>query len=98
MKGAPPRNPTSQLRALSLIHVKRRFCKTANTAFRQRPVSTLAYPPLATSGLRAIAAPMKILFPLIAVLPLLLAAPADAIVGGGVASSEGIGRAIVTIV
>jgi hypothetical protein len=41
---------------------------------------------------------MKILFPLIAVLPLLLAAPAGAIVGGGVASSEGIGRAIVTIV
>jgi secreted trypsin-like serine protease len=41
---------------------------------------------------------MKILAPTIAVSALLFAAPADAIVGGGVASSEGIGRVIVTIV
>jgi hypothetical protein len=50
------------------------------------------------SGLRAIAAAMKILAPLIAVSALLLVGPADAIVGGGVPSAEGIGRAIVTIV
>jgi hypothetical protein len=49
------------------------------------------------SGLRAIAALMKILAPLIA-LSALLAAPADAIVGGGVPSAEGIGRSVVTIV
>jgi hypothetical protein len=50
------------------------------------------------SGLRAIAAAMKILAPLIAVSALLVSAPADAIVGGGVPSAEGIGRAVVTIV
>src|SRR6202163_722807 len=50
------------------------------------------------SRLRAIAAPMKILAPMIAVSALLLSAPACAIVGGGVPSAEGIGRSIVTIV
>ncbi|HEY3028591.1 MAG TPA: trypsin-like serine protease [Bradyrhizobium sp.] len=41
---------------------------------------------------------MKILPRMIAVLALLLSAPADAIVGGGVPSAEGVGRSIVTIV
>jgi secreted trypsin-like serine protease len=50
------------------------------------------------SGLRAICAAMKILAPTIAVSTLLLAAPALAIVGGGVPSAEGIGRSVVTIV
>jgi len=46
----------------------------------------------------AIAAPMKILAPLMAISASLLSAPAHAIVGGGVPSTEGIGRSIVTIV
>jgi Trypsin len=41
---------------------------------------------------------MKIFPRIIAVLALLLSAPADAIVGGGVPSAEGVGRSIVTIV
>lgn len=41
---------------------------------------------------------MKSLIPLISVLALLFAAPADAIVGGGVPSAEGVGRSVVTIV
>jgi secreted trypsin-like serine protease len=41
---------------------------------------------------------MKVLITLVAVLALLVAAPADAIVGGGVPSAEGIGRSVVTIV
>src|SRR5258708_13182261 len=48
--------------------------------------------------LRAMAAAMKILTPLIASLALLICAPVHAIVGGGVPSSEGIGRSVVTIV
>src|SRR5260370_11010293 len=47
---------------------------------------------------RAIPAAMKILSPLIAISASLLSAPAHAIVGGGVPSTEGIGRSIVTIV
>jgi secreted trypsin-like serine protease len=47
---------------------------------------------------RAIAAPMKILAPLMAISASLLVAPAHAIVGGGVPSTDGIGRSIVTIV
>src|ERR1700687_6196874 len=43
-------------------------------------------------------APMKNLPRIVAVLALLLSAPADAIVGGGVPSAEGIGRSVVTIV
>src|SRR6266404_2096401 len=43
-------------------------------------------------------APMKIFPRMIAVLALLLPAPADAIVGGGVPSVEGVGRSVVTIV
>src|SRR6266516_33992 len=42
--------------------------------------------------------PMKIFPRMIAVLVLLLSDPADAIVGGGVPSAEGIGRSVVTIV
>src|SRR5438876_316879 len=42
--------------------------------------------------------PMKIFPRMIAVLALLLSAPVDAIVGGGVPSAEGIGRSVVTIV
>src|SRR5258705_2125055 len=45
-----------------------------------------------------IRAPMKIFLRMIAVLALLLSAPADAIVGGGVPSAEGVGRSVVTIV
>jgi hypothetical protein len=41
---------------------------------------------------------MKNLVSLITVLAVLIAAPADAIVGGGVPSAEGIGRSVVTIV
>ena len=41
---------------------------------------------------------MKPLVPLITVLALLIAAPAAAIVGGGVPSAEGVGRSVVTIV
>jgi hypothetical protein len=41
---------------------------------------------------------MKVFPPMIAVLALLLSAPAGAIVGGGVPSAEGVGRAVVTIV
>jgi hypothetical protein len=43
-------------------------------------------------------APMKILVRMIAALTLLVAAPADAIVGGGLPSAEGVGRSVVTIV
>src|ERR1700676_890932 len=50
------------------------------------------------SRLRAIAAPMKILAPMIAVSALLLSAPACASVGGGWPPAEGIGRSVVTIV
>src|SRR5258708_17021356 len=42
--------------------------------------------------------PMKTFSRMIAVLPLLLSAPAEAIVGGGVPSAEGVGRSVVTIV
>jgi secreted trypsin-like serine protease len=49
---------------------------------------------------RAIAAAMETLFRtlVVAALALLVAAPADAIVGGGAPSAEGVGRAVVTIV
>jgi hypothetical protein len=53
---------------------------------------------LATCAAQAIAAPMKILPRLTASLVLLLAAPANAIVGGGAPSTEGVARSIVTIV
>src|SRR5437016_13422970 len=43
-------------------------------------------------------ASMKIFTGMMAVLALLLSDPADAIVGGGVPSAEGIGRSVVTIV
>src|SRR5258708_20043333 len=43
-------------------------------------------------------APMKILLRIIAVSALLFSAPAEAIVGGGVPSAEGVGRSVVTIV
>src|SRR5947207_13104441 len=41
---------------------------------------------------------MKIFPGMMAVLALVLSAPADAIVGGGVPSAEGIGRSVITIV
>src|SRR6476659_5750386 len=41
---------------------------------------------------------MRVLPPMIAVLALLVPAPAGAIVGGGVPSAEGIGRSVITIV
>src|SRR6202030_2351122 len=43
-------------------------------------------------------APMKIFHRMIAVLAMFITAPADAIVGGGVPSAEGVGRSVVTIV
>src|SRR5258707_12397545 len=43
-------------------------------------------------------APRKTFSRMIAVLPLLLSTPADAIVGGGVPSAGGVGRSVVTIV
>jgi hypothetical protein len=49
-------------------------------------------------GLRAIAAAVKPSATIIAAIALLSAAPAQAIVGGGVPSAEGVGRAVVTIV
>jgi hypothetical protein len=53
---------------------------------------------LATGTARAIAATMKILPPMIGGLALLLTVPAHAIVGGGVPSSDGVARSVVTIV
>jgi secreted trypsin-like serine protease len=41
---------------------------------------------------------MKILLPMLSSLALLIAAPADAIVGGGAPSADGVGRSVVTIV
>jgi secreted trypsin-like serine protease len=49
-------------------------------------------------AVRAIAFEMKIMLQVIAALALLVSAPADAIVGGGAPSAEGVGRSIVTIV
>src|SRR3984893_8606864 len=54
--------------------------------------------PLAIAMARAIAARMKVLARVIAGSTLLLGAPADAIVGGGTPSAEGIGSSVVTIV
>src|SRR3984893_2124877 len=66
---------------------------TANTVSRLEPV-----PALATRRLRSIAAAMKIPPHLLTILALLAAAPAHAIVGGGVSSAAGVGRSVVTIV
>src|ERR1700676_4047899 len=54
--------------------------------------------PLAIAMARVIAARMKVLARIIAGSTLLLGAPADAIVGGGTPSAEGIGSSVVTIV
>src|ERR1700716_3197126 len=53
---------------------------------------------LATGVVRAIAAAMKILLPMMAGLALLLSVSAHAIVGGGVPSTDGVARSVVTIV
>jgi hypothetical protein len=53
---------------------------------------------LATGTARAIAATMKILPPVMASLALLFVVPAHAIVGGGVPSTDGVARSVVTIV
>src|SRR4051794_33761616 len=53
---------------------------------------------LAVCAAQAIAAPMKLLVRIFAGLTLLAAAPADAIVGGGAPSVDGIARSVVTIV
>jgi hypothetical protein len=53
---------------------------------------------LAMSVARGIAAAMKILARIIAGLALLATAPANAIVGGGAPSDDGVGRSVVTIV
>jgi hypothetical protein len=53
---------------------------------------------LATGVARAIAAAMKILPPMMAGFALLLSVPAHAIVGGGVPSTDGVARSVVTIV
>jgi len=47
---------------------------------------------------RAISGEMKILLRMFAALALYVSAPADAIVGGGAPSAEGIGRSVITIV
>ena len=55
-------------------------------------------PDLAMSIARGIAAAMKILARIIVGLALLAVTPANAIVGGGAPSAEGVGRSVVTIV
>src|SRR6202051_227245 len=89
------RPPKSQITA-SIIdspgHVDA-MSPTANTVSRLEPV-----PALATRRLRSIAAAMKIPPHLLTILALLAAAPAHAIVGGGVPSAAGVGRSVVTIV
>src|SRR5258707_4288638 len=62
------------------------------------PLGTSPIRRLAMPVAQGIAAAMKILARIIAGLALLAAAPADAIVGGGAPSAEGVGRSIVTIV
>src|SRR6266850_935450 len=62
------------------------------------PAGTSPIGRLAMRAARAIAAPMKILLQMIASLALLLSVPAQAIVGGGAPSTEGVGRSVVTIV
>jgi trypsin len=53
---------------------------------------------LATGVVRAIAAAMKILPPMLTGLVLLLSVPAHAIVGGGAPQTDGVARSVVTIV
>src|SRR4051812_49750715 len=62
------------------------------------PVRTSPMPGLAMPVAQGIAAAMKIPVRIIAGLALLAVAPADAIVGGGAPSADGVGRSIVTIV
>ena len=62
------------------------------------PLGTSPIPDLAMSVARGIAAAMKILARIIAGLSLLAVIPANAIVGGGAPSAEGVGRSVVTIV
>ena len=62
-------------------------------AYRTSPIRRLA-----TGVVRAIAAAMKILLPMMAGLALLLSVSAHAIVGGGVPSTDGVARSVVTIV
>ena len=62
------------------------------------PLGTSPIPDLAMSVARGIAAAMKILARIIAGLALLAVTPANAIVGGGAPSAEGVGRSVVTIV
>jgi len=62
------------------------------------PAGTSPIGRLAMRAAPAIAAPMKILLQMIASLVLLLSVPAQAIVGGGAPSTEGVGRSVVTIV
>src|SRR5258707_11941615 len=62
------------------------------------PLGTSPIRRLAMPVAQGIAAAMKILARIIAGLALLAAAPADAIVGGGAPTAEGVGRSVVTIV
>ena len=62
------------------------------------PFGTSPIRGLAMSVVRGIAAAMKIFVRTIAGLVLLAAAPAQAIVGGGAPSADGVGRSVVTIV
>ena len=62
------------------------------------PLGTSPIPDLAMSVARGIAAAMKILARIIVGLALLAVTPANAIVGGGAPSAEGVGRSVVTIV
>ena len=62
------------------------------------PLGTSPIPDLAMSIARRIGAAMKILARIIVGLALLAVIPANAIVGGGAPSAEGVGRSVVTIV
>src|SRR6476646_2622852 len=53
---------------------------------------------LAMRAVRAIAAPMRMLLRITVGAAMLAFAPADAIVGGGAPTTEGIGRSVITIV
>lgn len=62
------------------------------------PLGTSTIRRLATSSARGIAAAMKMLLRISSVVAGLAVAPANAIVGGGAPSADGVGRSVVTIV
>jgi secreted trypsin-like serine protease len=60
--------------------------------------AALGREPVASCAMKAIAAAMKSVTPIVAAMVLFASAPVSAIVGGGVPSAEGVGRSVVTIV